>query len=103
MRVVLEVTGGFTGPAGKQTIAIDTARLPVKDAEPIDRDLKRLPSAAWNKDFLKAHPKPWDFVHVLRVGDPGSERSIRFHLNEGPPELSTLVEHLTGLSSTSAT
>ncbi|HEX3593930.1 MAG TPA: protealysin inhibitor emfourin [Polyangiaceae bacterium] len=98
MKIELEVTGGFTGPAGKQTISVDTARLPVTDAAPLDRDLERLPHATWGNQYLKAHPKPWDFVHELRISDAGGQRSAKFHLDEGPPELSAIARRLTELS-----
>jgi hypothetical protein len=95
---VLEVTGGFTGPAGKQTIDVETSRLPAPDRERIERDLERLPSDALGSSHLKAHPQSWDFVHELKVGEGVSERTARFHLDEGPPALSTLARHLTELA-----
>ncbi len=99
MKVELEVTGGFTGRAGTQKIDVDTSRLPAKDAEDITRDLEQLPPSTWRSTFLKAHPAPWDFVHVLRVVDAGGERATKFHLDEGPKELSTIAERLKNLDS----
>jgi hypothetical protein len=98
VRIVLQVTGGFTGPAGKQTIDVDTTRLPAQAAAKLEGDLQRLPPATWKTHFLKAHPAPWDFVHELRIVDGGSERSTTFHTGEGPPELAALTEQLTALS-----
>jgi hypothetical protein len=99
VRVELEVTGGFTGRAGTQKIDVDTSRLPPKTADDITRDLEQLPPSTWRSTFLKAHPAPWDFVHVLRVVDDGGERATKFHLNEGPKQLSTLAERLKELES----
>ena len=100
MRVVLEVTGGFTGRAGTRKIDVDTARLSPKAADELTRDLGRLPPSTWHGTFLKAHPAPWDFVHVLRVIDAGGERTTKFHLHEGPPELSAIAERMKELEST---
>lgn len=94
MRLSLEVTGGFTGPAGAEKIDVDTARLAPATAGDITRDLERLPPSTWQGTFLKSHPAPWDFVHVLRVVDANGERSTKFHLHEGPPELSAIAERL---------
>jgi hypothetical protein len=99
VRVVLEVTGGFTGKAGTQKLEVDTARLSPKDADDLTRDLGRLPPSTWNGSFLKAHPAPWDFLHVLRVVDGAGERTTRFHLHEGPPELSAIAERMKALAS----
>jgi hypothetical protein len=100
VKVELEITGGFTGRAGAQKIDVDTSRLPPKAADDITRDLEHLPPSTWRSTFLKAHPAPWDFVHVLRVVDAGGERATKFHLNEGPKELSTLAERLKDLQPT---
>ncbi len=95
MRISLEVTGGFTGRAGTQKIDVDTSALPPAKAKDVARDLERLPASTWQSQYLKAHPQPWDFVHVLCVTDEHGERSTKFHLNEGPKELSSLVDLLT--------
>ena len=97
MRLVLEITGGFTGRAGTEKIDVDTAQLAPATADDIARDLGRLPASTWQGTFLKAHPTPGDFVHVLRVADANGERSTKFHLHEGPPELSAIAERLKAL------
>lgn len=99
MRVELEITGGYTGRAGTQKIDVDTARLPPKTADAITRDLEQLPASTWQSTFLKPHPAPWDFVHVLRVMDASGERTTKFHLDEGPKQLSALAERLKELAS----
>lgn len=99
MKVELEITGGYTGRAGTQKIDVDTARLPPNAADAITRDLEQLPASTWQSTFLKAHPAPWDFVHVLRVIDAGRERTTKFHIDEGPRQLSALAERLKELDS----
>ncbi len=97
MRIVLEVTGGFTGRAGTQKIDVETSRLPQQASDDVTRDLGRLPPNTWQSTFLKAHPAPWDFVYVLRVIDATGERATKFHLHEGPKELSDVAERLKAL------
>lgn len=91
MRLVLEVTGGFTGPAGKRRLEVDTARLDPKAAAPIEHALGQVPGDAWGKKFLAPHPQSFDFLHVLRIAD-GGDRSVTFHLHQGPPALSELAK-----------
>jgi hypothetical protein len=98
VRVELEVTGGYTGRAGTQKIDVDTSKLPAKAADAIARDLEQLPASTWQSTFLKAHPASWDFVHVLRVVDTGGERTTKFHIGEGPKQLSTLAQLLKDLN-----
>jgi hypothetical protein len=94
MKLELEVTGGFTGKAGKQLIRIDTDQLGPDVAAQLHRDLEQLPEDTWGQSFLSPHPKPWEFLHELRVVEDGRDRSVRFHLNQGPPALSRIAEQL---------
>jgi len=94
MKFELEVTGGFTGKAGKELIRIDTDQLEPEVAERLHRDLEQLPPQTWGHSFLAPHPKPWDFLHELRVIEDGRDKSVRFHPNYGPPELTRITEQL---------
>jgi len=94
VRLTLEVTGRFTGPAGKQVINLDLARLPRSEAEELRHEVELVPETAWGASFLAPHPKPWDFHHLLRVEDNGREKWVAFHLNEGPSVLTRLSEKL---------
>lgn len=93
MKIVLEVTGGFTGKAGKQVIAVDVDQLPADLASETRRLLNAIPPSAWGGSFLSNHPKPWDFKHRLSVHD-GGERVVTFHKGYGPAELTTLAERI---------
>jgi len=94
VQLQLEVTGGFTGPLGKQTIQADLDTLKSELASQLRSDLASIPAAAWGSSFIAPHPKPWDFRHVLRVKDQGHERTITFHLDNGPPALSRIARSL---------
>src|SRR5205085_6081482 len=94
MKIELEVTGGFTGKAGKQSIQVDTDKLDPAEAGRLERDLERLSDGAWGRSFLAPYPKPWDFLHELRLEEDGKQKWVRFHLNQGPPELSSIAEQL---------
>jgi len=98
VRLVLEVTGGFTGPAGKRRLEVDTARLAPKDAARIEHALEQVPGDTWGKRFLSPHPQSFEFLHVLRIDD-GGDRSVTFHLHQGPPALSELAKLAEDLSS----
>ena len=97
MIIQLEITGGFTGPVGKQVISLDLAKLPGPEVERIRQDLNAIPANAWGQSFLSAHPKPWDFTHRLVLENTGIQKSIVFHLNEGPSALTTLAAKIVSL------
>jgi hypothetical protein len=91
----LEIIGGFTGPAGKQMFEFDLSRLPASKAAEIARELRSIPQSAWGSSFLAPHPKSWDFRHVLQVKDEdGTWRQVEFNRNQGPPELTRLVDRI---------
>jgi hypothetical protein len=94
VQLQLEVTGGFTGALGKQTIRADLDALTPELASQLRSDLDSIPDPAWGSAFTAAHPKSWDFRHVLRVNDEGQERTITFHLDNGPPALSRIARSL---------
>ena len=94
MKLELEVTGGFTGPAGKQLIRIALDQIPAGVAADIQRDLGRVPETAWGCSFMAAHPKSWDFKYVLRMGEGNTQIAITFHKDQGPPELSRIAGQL---------
>lgn len=93
MKVSLEVTGGFSGPAGQQIIELDLDQ-PSTAATDVRRDLGRLNDDDFGRSFLAPHPKPWDFRHVLKVSDAAGERAVTFHLEQGPPELTRIAKRL---------
>jgi Emfourin len=94
MKIELEVTGGFTGRAGKQLIRVDTDQLNPTVAAQLHKDLEQLPESSWGQSFESPHPKPWDFLHQLRVVEGDTSKSVRFHFNQGPPALSRIAEQL---------
>jgi hypothetical protein len=99
-RVNLEMTGGFTGAAGKQAITLDLGQLPQAKSAELQSGLDSIPEAAWGSSFFAPHPKPWDFHHVLKVeDDQGVTRQVEFHRGQGPPELTGMVDKITELHS----
>ncbi|HVU16629.1 MAG TPA: protealysin inhibitor emfourin [Candidatus Didemnitutus sp.] len=94
VKLVLEKIGGFTGPAGREVTEIDLARLPPDQAAAIAQELAAVPPEAWNQQYLSAHPKPWDFRHVLRQVDGAVSQSIEFQLHQGPAALTRLAEKI---------
>jgi hypothetical protein len=95
MKVKLEVTGGFTGKAGAQTIEEDTDRLDPATATQIGHALKLLPDQTWGQSYLSPHPKSWDFLHKLTITDAHGEKTVQFHSGVGPPGLTRIAELLT--------
>jgi hypothetical protein len=94
MKVELEVSGGFAGPAGKQTLQVDSNQLSAGEAGALRRELESIPAASWGGTFLDPHPKPWQFRHELRVTDGPEQRSAVFHLDHGPAALSVIARTL---------
>jgi hypothetical protein len=101
MKLDLEVTGGFTGKAGKQIMQADTDHLKPDTAARLLRDLMQLPDQTWGQSFTSPHPKPWDFLYRLTVVDNDKEKSVQFHLNQGPPGLTQIAKLLQDLQNTS--
>ena len=99
MTIQLEATGGFTGKLGKQTMPVATDRLAAVDAAPITRDLEQIPADAWGQSYRSPQPKPWDFLYCLTIDN---DRSIEYHLDQGPPALTTLAHQITDLQNKSA-
>ncbi|HEY4300638.1 MAG TPA: hypothetical protein VGM73_07185 [Candidatus Didemnitutus sp.] len=91
MKIVLERCGGFTGPAGRDRIELDLSQVSVEQFNSLSQEIDAIPGSAWNGKFLSPHPKPWDFRHVLRVGEGAAARSVEFHLDQGPPVLTRLA------------
>jgi hypothetical protein len=91
VKVVLERSGGFTGPAGTDRIELDLTKLPAEQSARLCQDLDAIPADTWSRKFLSPHPKPWDFRHVLRVGEGAAARSVEFHLDQGPAALTRLA------------
>ena len=94
MVIELQVSGGFSGPLGKKTVALDLEHLPAADAAALRSLVEGIPPASWGKDYLDPHPKPWQFRHQLRVIDGGAPRQAVFHLGLGPPALSIIAKQL---------
>jgi hypothetical protein len=94
LKIRLEITGGFTGPAGKQVVDIDLDQLPEQDALRLRRDIALVSPTIWGGTFLAAHPKSSDFRHLLRLTDDGPERSAVFHRGQAPAALLSLVDDL---------
>ncbi len=94
MKLSLEVTGGFTGPAGKQKVEVELDQLPPDRAAKLRADLEQIPASAWGSSFLLPHPKPWDFRHVLSVTSGDQPRVITFQRGAGPPALTKIAEEL---------
>ncbi|HUS34831.1 MAG TPA: protealysin inhibitor emfourin [Verrucomicrobiae bacterium] len=92
MTIVLEKSGGFVGRMAPQVVEVDLDSLPKEQAHEIKTLYEAVPPKAWGGSFLSAHPKSWDFKHVLKVRDDGAERRVEYHQNEGPPELMRLGE-----------
>jgi len=95
MKIKLEVTGGFTGKAGAQTIEEDTDCLDPAIAAQIDHALKLLPDQTWGQSYLSPHPKSWDFLHKLTIIDTHGEKTAQFHSGVGPTGLTRIAELLT--------
>ncbi len=93
MKIVLEITGGFTGKAGKQVIDIDLDQLPSHVASEMQNLIGAVPSSVWGGTYLASHPRPWDFTHELSVRD-GEARSVTFHSGQGHEVLTTLAQRI---------
>jgi len=94
IKIVLEVTGGFTGPAGKRVVKLVLGELPESKAAELRRELELIPSMAWGRSFFAPHPKPWDFRYLLRVEDGDNTKQTEFHRYQGPAELSRIAEKI---------
>jgi len=94
MNIQLEVTGGFTGKAGKQSICLELEKIPDGVATEIRSLLGSIPPSAWGGSFLSNHPRPWDFKQELTVREEGKERTVTFHKGQGPAELTKLTEKI---------
>jgi hypothetical protein len=71
--------------------SLDLARLP--EGAELRREIESVPKTAWGSSFFAAHPKPWDFRHVLQVeDDDGTTKQVQFHRDQGPPELTRIVD-----------
>jgi hypothetical protein len=97
MRLSLQGVGGFAGPAGAQTRAVDLDRLPAAEAAHLRAlvaalDLAHLPAA-----LMKPRPQSWDFVFTLTVDDGDVRRQVRFHADAAPPALRELADILNRL------
>jgi hypothetical protein len=94
VKLVLEVTGGFTGPAGKQRVEVELEQLPAAEAAQLRTELEEIPETAWGSTFSLAHPKPWDFRHVLSVTSRERDQVVTFHNGAGPPALTRIAKSL---------
>jgi len=94
VKLVLEVTGGFTGPAGKQRVELDLDQLPPAESAKLRAYLEQIPESAWGKEFALPHPKPWDFKHTLRLISEHGERAVTFHAGAGPATLTHIAQSL---------
>jgi len=94
MKLGLEIIGGFVGPAAPQRIEVELGKLPPERARQLQAALARLPDSTWGARFLAPHPKSSDFRYVLRTQEGVTERSVTFHLQQGPPELSEIAREL---------
>ena len=101
MKIQLEVTGGFTGPAGKQVMQVDTDHLAPTAAARLHHDLEQLPTNTWGQSYVSPKPQSWDFLHHLTVTDDGKEKSVQFHLNQGPPALTQIAQQMTEIQNAS--
>jgi hypothetical protein len=101
VKLILEVSGGFTGPVGKQVITLDLAQLAKTAAEKLRHELEHVPETAWGASFFSSHPKSWDFRYLLRVEENDKKKQVIFNRNEGPPELTRLAETIISLDPTS--
>lgn len=98
MRLNLQCTGGFTGPAGAQTRSVDLAKLPPAQSAKLRQMLVDCDFFALPETLTKPQPQSWDFVYNLQVdgdGDSGAQsHSVRYHLDAAPPPLRKLTEKL---------
>jgi len=94
VKLQLVVTGGFTGPAGKQRVELELEQLPPAEASKLRADLEQIPESAWGSSFLLPHPKPWDFRHVLSVKSGEREQVVTFHGGAGPAALTAIAKSL---------
>ena len=94
MKLVLEVTGGFTGPAGRQRVEVELAQLPAAEAAQLRSDLDEIPETAWGSTFSLDHPKPWDFRNVLSVKSGERDQVVTFHTGAGPAALTRIAKSL---------
>lgn len=101
MKIQLKVTGGFTGPAGAQVMEVDTDHLAPAASARLHRDLEQLPPGTWGQSYVSPKPQSWDFMHDLTVTDHGKEKSVQFHLNQGPPALTQIAQQVTEINNTS--
>ncbi len=94
MRLELEITGGFTGPAGTQRIGVDIERLPAERGRRLRSALDCLPESAWGASFMAPHPTYADFRYMLRQIEGDAWKIVIFHLHQGPAELSEIAQQL---------
>jgi hypothetical protein len=94
VKLVLEVTGGFTGPAGTQRVELELEQLPAAEATQLRSDLEQIPETAWGNTFALAHPKPWDFRNVLSVKSGDRDQVVTFHTGAGPAALTRIAKAL---------
>jgi len=93
MRLSLHCTGGFTGPAGAQTRAVDLDHVPPAKATRLRALVQALDPGQLPASLMKARPQPWDFVYTLTI-ENGARRQLRFHLDAAPPLLRELADIL---------
>src|SRR5690242_2206075 len=96
MKISLQSSGGFTGPAGAVTRTVDLDALPEEER----RKAKTLVDAAHVFDrparMKLASPRPWDFTHVLEVQDGARSHRIELHLDAVDAPLRALVKWMGG-------
>ncbi|WP_051971735.1 protealysin inhibitor emfourin [Massilia sp. 9096] len=93
MRLSLHWVGGFTGPAGAQTVSVELERLPAADAARLHALVAALDPAHLPASLMKPHPQPWDFVYTLTI-ENGQRRQLRFHTDAAPEPLGEIVDIL---------
>ena len=91
MKLELEVSGGFTGKAGMQVLRLDTEHIAPELRAKLHQSLEDLPDTVWGHSYMSPSPQSWDFNHKLTVIEDGKEKSVQFHLGQGPQELTTIA------------
>lgn len=95
MHLSLHTVGGFTGPAGAQTRAVDVDKLPGPAAARLRALVGAIDFAALPPSITAARPQPWDLLHTLQVDEDGHTHTVRFHSGAAPAPLGALADALT--------
>jgi hypothetical protein len=98
MRIELKSVGGFTGPAGAETINIDTDTLGKSDADCIVKFVKAADIFSLPDKIHLQKPRSWDFLYTLTIEENAAKKTVEFHKDAAPAALQELTEKLEEMS-----